>query len=58
LAASSQSTFRQSPWLAQNYDSAEAVISVGAFVVIMGLTVALVWVNRLAYKRIEQLEEL
>jgi len=45
-------------WLAQNYDSAEAVISIGAFVVIMGLTVALVWVNRLAYKRIEQLEEL
>jgi succinate-acetate transporter protein len=45
-------------WLAQNYHNAEAVISVGAFIVIMGLTVALLWVNRLAYERIEQLEEL
>lgn len=45
-------------WLAQNYHNAEAVISVGAFIVIMGLTVALLWVNRLAYKHIEQLEEL
>jgi hypothetical protein len=35
-------------WLAQNYHNAEAVISVGAFIVIMGLTVGLLWVNRLA----------
>ncbi len=45
-------------WLAQNYHSAEPVISVGAFIVTIGLTVALVWVNRLAYKCIEQLEGL
>ena len=44
-------------WLVQNYRHAEIVIVVGAFIVIVVLTVGLVFVTRRAYKRIEQLEE-
>lgn len=44
-------------WLVQNYRQAETVIVVGAFIVIVVLTVGLVFVTRRAYKRIEQLEE-
>ena len=44
-------------WLAQNYSKAEPVIVVGAFIIIVVLTVGLVFVTRRAYKRIEQLEE-
>jgi len=44
-------------WVAQNYRQAEMVIVMGAFIVIVILTVGLVFVTRRAYKRIEQLEE-
>ena len=44
-------------WLAQNYRQAERVIVIGAFIVVVALTVGLVFVIRRAYKRIEQLEE-
>ena len=44
-------------WLVQNYRHAETVIIMGAFIVIVVLTVGLVFVTRRAYKRIEQLEE-
>ena len=45
-------------WLAQNYHEAKAVILVGAFVIVVGVTAFLVWVNRLAYRRINELEKL
>ncbi|MGH8503704.1 MAG: hypothetical protein ACREVE_14790 [Gammaproteobacteria bacterium] len=44
-------------WLAQNYRKADTVILAGAFVIIIVITCLLVWVNRRAYKRIEQLED-
>lgn len=44
-------------WLAQNYRQAETVIVVGAFVAIVGLTAGRVFINRRAYKRLEQLED-
>jgi len=44
-------------WLAQNYRQAETVIVVGAFIVVVVLTIGLVFVTRRAYKRIDQLEE-
>lgn len=44
-------------WLAQNYRQAEIVIVLGAFVAIVGLTAGLVFINRRAYQRLEQLEE-
>jgi hypothetical protein len=44
-------------WLAQNYNKAEIVIVIGAFVVIVFLTGGLVYVIRRAYKYINKLEE-
>jgi len=44
-------------WLAQNYGTAKTILLLGAFVVIFAITAGLVFIVRLAYKRIEQLEQ-
>jgi hypothetical protein len=44
-------------WLAQNYATADRVLVLGGFVATLILTGVVVWVNRLAYRRIEQLED-
>lgn len=43
-------------WLAQNYLAAETIIVMGAFVAIIIITSGLVYITRLAHKRIELLE--
>jgi hypothetical protein len=45
-------------WLAQNYANADAVLLVVGLVAIVVLTGGIVWVNRAAYRRIEELEDL
>ena len=44
-------------WLAQNYATARRVLVLASLVAILILTGVVVWVNRLAYRRIEQLED-
>ena len=44
-------------WLAQNYATASRLLVLTGTAVIVAVTVAIVRVNRLAYRRIEQLEE-
>jgi len=43
--------------LAQNYATADQVLVLTGLVATLILTGAVVWVNRLAYRRIEQLED-
>ena len=45
-------------WLAQNYASANSILLVAGLLATIVLTGAIVWVNRAAYRRIEELEEL
>jgi len=45
-------------WLAQNYAGANSVLLVAGLLATIVLTGAIVWVNRAAYRRIEELEEL
>lgn len=45
-------------WLAQNYASANSVLLLAGLVATIIITGAIVWVNRAAYRRIEELEEL
>jgi hypothetical protein len=45
-------------WLAQNHANADTVLLVVGLVAIVVLTGGIVWVNRTAYRRIEELEEL
>jgi len=44
-------------WLAQNYATADYVLVLAGLVATLILTGVVVWVNRLAYRRIEQLED-
>ena len=44
-------------WLAQNYDSARSVIVGTGFVAAIVLAIVVVYVNRRAYRRIEELED-
>ncbi|HEV8718020.1 MAG TPA: hypothetical protein VGX03_35045 [Candidatus Binatia bacterium] len=44
-------------WLAQNYATADRVLVLVGLVATLILTSVVVWVNRLAYRRIEQLED-
>lgn len=44
-------------WLAQNYATASRLLVLTGTAVTVAVTVAVVRVNRLAYRRIEQLEE-
>ncbi len=44
-------------WLAQNYATADRVLVLAGLAATLILTGVVVWVNRLAYRRIEQLED-
>ncbi len=45
-------------WLAQHFDSANPIQVFIALAAVGGVTSAVVWVNRMAYIRIKQLEDL
>jgi hypothetical protein len=45
-------------WVAQNYNVANGVLVVAAIVAVTVLTAVIVWVNRLAYRKIRELESL
>lgn len=45
-------------WLAQNYTNANTGLLAACLVATVVLTGGIVWVNRAAYRRIEELEEL
>jgi len=45
-------------WLAQNFGSANRIQVLVGLTAVVGVTVAVVWVNRMAYARIKQLEDL
>ena len=44
-------------WLAQNYATADHVLVLAGLAATLILTGVVVWVNRLAYRRIAQLED-
>jgi hypothetical protein len=44
-------------WLAQNYGTASRLLILAGLAVTVGVTFVVVRINRLAYRRIEQLEE-
>ena len=44
-------------WLAQNYDRASPVIVATGFVAALVLAFVVVYVNRLAYRRLKELED-
>ncbi len=44
-------------WLAQNYATADRILVLAGLAATLILTGVVVWVNRLAYLRIEQLED-
>lgn len=45
-------------WLAQNYEQTEGALLVAGPIATISVTVAIIWVNRQAHKRLEELEEL
>lgn len=45
-------------WLAQNFNSASPIQLLVGLAAVVGVTGAVVWVNRMAYARIKQLEDL
>ena len=45
-------------WLAQNYASANMLLLVCCGIAVILMTGAVVWVNRTAYRKIDELEEL
>lgn len=45
-------------WLAQNYASANMLLLVFCGIAVLLVTGAVVWVNRTAYRKIDELEEL
>lgn len=45
-------------WVAQAHDSGRAVLFIMAFLAIASLTGLIVWLNRIAYRRIRELENL
>ena len=45
-------------WLAQNYDSASVFFQTVCLVAVVVMTAGVVWVNRVAYRKIDELEEL
>ncbi len=44
-------------WLAQNYQSANRLLVIAGAGAVIVLTLAIAWVNRVAYRRIEELED-
>ncbi|MEW6679531.1 MAG: hypothetical protein AB1297_00720 [bacterium] len=45
-------------WLVQNYGKATQLLIIVCAIAILLVTVAIVWVNRTAYRKIDELEEL
>ena len=45
-------------WVAQNYGAANGVLVIVVIVAVAVLTAVIVWVNRLAYRKIRELENL
>jgi hypothetical protein len=45
-------------WLAQNYSDADNILVVASLLATAVLTGVIVWLNRMAYRRIEELEGL
>ena len=45
-------------WVAQNYNVANGVLIIVAIVAVAVLTAVIVWVNRVAYRKIRELENL
>ncbi len=45
-------------WLAQNVGNASPIQTFVGFAAVVAVTIAVVWVNRMAYARIKQLEDL
>lgn len=45
-------------WIAQNYHSTSALLVVACMVAVFGVTIGIVWVNKTAYRKIDELEEL
>ena len=45
-------------WLAQNYEKSPAFLSAICSVAVLFVTGGIIWVNRAAYRKIDELEEL
>ena len=45
-------------WLAQNYDDVPIFLQIVCAVAVVVITGGVVWVNRVAYRKIDELEEL
>ena len=45
-------------WLAQNYDNAPVFLQTVCAVAVVFITGGVIWVNRIAYRKIDELEEL
>ena len=45
-------------WLAQNYDDAPIFLQIVCSAAVVVITGGIVWVNRIAYRKIDELEEL
>ncbi len=45
-------------WLAQNYDDAPIFLQIVCSVAAVVMTGGIIWVNRVAYRKIDELEEL
>jgi 4-hydroxybenzoate polyprenyltransferase len=45
-------------WLVQSYGKATQLLLIACVIVIFLVTLAIVWVNRAAYRKIDELEEL
>lgn len=44
-------------WLVQNYGKASSIFIVVGAIAVLAVTVGVVWVNRTAYRKIDELEE-
>jgi F0F1-type ATP synthase assembly protein I len=45
-------------WLAQNHSTAQPAFLVVTLMVVLGLVGGIIWVNRVVFKRLDQLEKL
>ena len=45
-------------WLSQNYNSTNIALTILGAVIILFTTMAIVWVNKIAYRKINRLEKL
>ena len=45
-------------WLASNYESVQIYLSIASFVVILAVLVLIIIINKIAFKKMDELEEL